>query len=494
MKIKDAKARYKMGAVLIMALLMLAVYEVSSDITFERGTDASGQDWDRGSIDHIRTSNGKVWEALGSNIQIAINEVHSNTTDDMGTVQIPSGTYTIMSQLTVYDNITFVGGGRNTILQRGFDGTLIDESSVENVIFENLKFDGNGYSKIMLIFRTGCSHIHFDNVCLVNSGQTTNDYDWGISFYGANFSSFSGTVDGFSKCISLTNQAEYCTVDAIVRPADYIDSSFDGIQVQGDYNNVDIIVHHSGYRGVYLLGNYNKINAVINETGDYGFFQQDGEGNIVTATIRNAGMLSLHSGGGAGIRQGKNNQYQFDIEGSYYDGISVGSHIGAGENCSGNTFIISAKNNNQGGGTRSGLKLYTSTHVTANVSDNVFYGGVLGDDQTVSTQTYGIHITGSGIENNNTFYGFNIFGNTDGGIATGGDDNAFIDFNIHGNGGSAVTIVGSGEHIFSRCKGYQTFIPTVNVSGFQAGYTWFDCAANIEYRYNGTAWVSTTFT
>jgi len=37
-------------------------------------------------------------------------------------------------------------------------------------------------------------------------------------------------------------------------------------------------------------------------------------------------------------------------------------------------------------------------------------------------------------------------------------------------------------------------VPTVNMSSNQPGDGWFDCVTNTEYRHNGTAWVSITFT
>lgn len=97
MKIKDTKARYKMGAVLIIALLMLTVYDVSSD--FERGTDASGQMWDRGSIDKIRASNGKVWNVTDDDLQLAINSLNNAS----GTVYL-GGNVTVDCVIHLWNN------------------------------------------------------------------------------------------------------------------------------------------------------------------------------------------------------------------------------------------------------------------------------------------------------------------------------------------------------------------------------------------------------
>ena len=373
-----------------------------------------------------------------------------------GRVLIHQGTYNISTTLTIPSNTDIAGEGWKTILKRTFNGNMINQSTGNNILFKSIAFDGGSYSNIMHLWRTGVEDVHYRNVLFFNQGQTTNAWDWAVSFYGANYCSFKGVVKGFARGVTIANGSVGCKIDVIIRDSTYIDEATEGVYIGSDYNHVKAIVYNVGYRGVYVVGNHNIVDVLINKTGDYGLWFHGGEHNIIKATVKEAGMNPPNSGSGVGIRTGKKNIFILNVEKSYYDGVTLGAHIsdtpiGTPEYVEENFLIISTMNNNQSGGVRAGLKLYTGTKTDAYIRYNTIKLVVAGDDQTTPTQTYGIVISGSGIMEYNNFEGGRIFGNVSYAVNIGGNNNVFENINIEGT-----VNISAGTHKFIRCPGYTT--------------------------------------
>jgi len=373
-----------------------------------------------------------------------------------GTLKISKGEFLINSKLTIPSDIIISGEGEKTILKRTFDGALIDQSSGSNIVFKDLTFHGGGKTKIFSIWRTGCENIYYENVKFINEGQTTNSWDWGLAFYGATNCCFKGYVIGFSEGLVITNGSRGCIINATVKDTKYIDTSFEAICVHANGNFVKARIENVGYRGLLIRGSDNIIDVEIIKTGDYGIWFEEGYNNIIRAVVKEAGINQPRSGGGIGIKQGRNNKIIAHIEKCWYDGMVLGAHItdipdGTPAYVEANTIIISSKNNNQSGEQRVGIKLYTGTKKDAYIRYNTLILGEIVDDQDTPTQYIGIHITGSGIMEENVFKGGRIYGNTHSAMDIGGNNNIFEDISIDG----AVNI-NAGIHKFIRCKGYTT--------------------------------------
>ena len=91
----------------------------------------------------IHNSNGKYWEAIGSNIQAAIDDLGS----DGGTVWLPGNTVFISaSEITMSSNINLIGSGKSTIIQRGCtdaNAEIMHLWDDENILIENIAFYGD---------------------------------------------------------------------------------------------------------------------------------------------------------------------------------------------------------------------------------------------------------------------------------------------------------------------------------------------------------------
>lgn len=485
MKIKDVKARYKMGAVLIMALLMLAVYDVSSD--FERGTDASGQMWDRGSIDKIRASNGKVWEATASNLQDAVDSL--NITEG-GIISMGDDINTT-STIYLNDNVTLDLCGHKLSMQAGTNENLIENYDLtgnSHITIKNGVLDG-----VDTTLNAGKSGIKLTNVshCKIEDMVLYNVY-WGIAL-------FNGSV----AAVNEYNEIRSCSVD-------WCNS---GIVIDGNYNTVD--------------------TCYVYNSSAFDFYARHSDiGHNLWTNIHGHGVQSgSPTGEGLGIAE-YDSQYQTVIGGSFHgnypedcvhitskgdnctisniiahnthasaDGFySSGKHVKfdtcVAYSCGGRGFHIAGEHN-----TLDNIKSYN------NDKEGILFGTASDHSSCVNSEIFNNSQDGAGTYGNINIYQpdnisihncdiYDTSATVQYGIKEGGttDYNFFTDNKVYGTFTAGnMYIIGSNTTVDNN-RGYETTFPTANVTTFQAGFAWINLTTNVLNLYNGTAWVSTTFT
>ena len=85
---------------IISALTLIVIIVAVSATALTRTITDNSDDIDT----FIRNSNGKYWEATGSNIQSAINDLGVNG----GTIWLPSGKIDLTSRITLSNNINLI--------------------------------------------------------------------------------------------------------------------------------------------------------------------------------------------------------------------------------------------------------------------------------------------------------------------------------------------------------------------------------------------------
>lgn len=114
----------------------------------------------------IWNSNGNYWDATGTNIQVAINDLTSG-----GTVLLPSGII-YFDKIWINDNIVLQGKGVGSTILRGENGAnvkLIEaNSTIHNFTIQDMTIDGNGSSSQIISLHGNVDFI-LNNLYLFNT-------------------------------------------------------------------------------------------------------------------------------------------------------------------------------------------------------------------------------------------------------------------------------------------------------------------------------------
>jgi len=422
-KYVDLKLRTKKLGVFIVIMLMLTVgiSGVLADITFEYGTDGSGNGYFGPSSGVISVpSIGRVWECNVSDFQLAIWSLNSTG----GTVLVGdniSGT----SAISLVNNtiLDFQGHTMNLTGSAGFhmfqlgDGTTgVTDVEIKNGIFEGNRTNQAG-SYHCIYAQDKCQRIN------IHDNYFTGWYGKAVTFNGG----------------ALGGECEYITVRNNI-----FDDFEQGIDSDGvEYNYV--------YRGV-ISGN------LIEETGDDAIDLGASDAiNIIGNTIRDCctGIevgLSKSTVVGNSISKIDTFGIVLDscvstvVNGNYLFAIEMhGIRMLYARQCSiiGNTIWRSSSGANN---------TYDSIHLQSDAGNPCTYNTIIGntirEDHASNRPKYGINEVDSDQDYNI------IFGNT-----------------INGTVSSAINK--SGVHsIIGYNIGYETVFPTFNVSTAQIGYPW----------------------
>lgn len=158
------------GALLVIALLV-TVSAASLTRTITDSTDNFST--------FIRNSNGNYWEATGTNLQSAINDLTSG-----GTVWLPSGMLTITSRIYLNNNIALIGGGVNvTRIYSNQPGAFIPVTvdGKQNVTISGLTIDMNNVGSNGMYITGGAKNIWITDVSLYHVGYQ-GIYTSGVQF------------------------------------------------------------------------------------------------------------------------------------------------------------------------------------------------------------------------------------------------------------------------------------------------------------------------
>jgi len=168
--VKDnKKSRFYQYGALIVACILISVYLVGSTITLKEPSGSTEGYWE--DIKYIKNSNGKLWEATGSNIQLALWDLNSTSG---GTVWLPSGTLNISTTIFPINNTCIVGAGQ---------GSTIVELA-DNANRSMVAMGWNGISAADNRMSIGIHHVRIEGITFdgrnSSQGETFNQYAKGI--------------------------------------------------------------------------------------------------------------------------------------------------------------------------------------------------------------------------------------------------------------------------------------------------------------------------
>jgi len=449
-KFNNLKLRTKkLGAIIVVFLLLsIAITVVATNNVLKMPSGSTS-----GSVlglDVIRNSNGNTWAALGSNIPTAIN--------DGEVVWLPPGNFTVSSTIYLKNNTQLIGSGNATMLYLADDvnASVLRADSMHNIVVRDLLIDGNmnnncnGYSGGILL--RGCKEVIVERIRCKNiySNAISTDQD------GAGVKSeriivercFADTINGdaairiyLSRNFSVAfNHISNCYYGIMVSTSDYGTIVGNVITDGNGADNIDAGVG-AGWGIATYLSDFIAItaNTII---------------NMSQSVTSGAGGVGIHLNAAVSNSVCANTITLCDGAGVHTIGVCSLISI------TGNTI----RNNCRGSGSHSEITLYDS------IGRNTVSGNVISESGATKCD-YLINVSNSNCDDNL------ISGN----ILVGVASNHMANF-------------ASSDNLVIGNTGYFTVFSTVNMTGTRAGGGWFNASTNVLNVYNGTAWVSTTFT
>jgi len=481
-KLGNLKLRTKIEAFVAASLLLLLI--VGGVIAVNRSISSTSDNLDT----FIRCSNGNYYTATASNLQTAINSLNGSDSK----VVIVGGDITTTSTIYVNDNLTLDFYGHKLSMQAGTNKNIIenyDNSSKSSYItIKNGILDGidttlnDGKMGIVLVNVTNCRIMDVD----------LHNVYWGIAFY-------EGTVSAMNE----HNEIRSCSVD-------WCNSGF---VIDGNYNTVDTCY-------------------VYNSSAFDFYARKSSIGHNYWTNIHGHGVQSgSPTGEGLGIAE-YDSQYQTVIGGSFYGNYPEDCvHITSkGDNCTISNIVVHNTHASGDGFYSSGKHVkfdncvayscggrgfnIAGEHTTLdnirsynNDKEGILFGTASDYSSCINSEIFNNSQDGAGTYGNINIYQpdnisihncdiYDTSATVQYGIKEGGtaDYNFFTDNSLYGTFTAGNLYKIGSNTVVRNNVGYETTFPTANVTTFQAGYAWFNTATNILNVYNGTAWVSTTFT
>ena len=299
----------------------------------------------------IRNSNGNYWVATATNIQLAINDVYTNLTNNRGTVWLPAGTLTITAQITLRSNVELVGCGVNvTRIYSDQSGSFIPFilNGINNVTIRDLTIDMHSQGSNGIYITGASQNIRVEDVSIENAGfQGIYVTDNCRFLYISNVKVKHGSITA-SHGFGLLNMYD-STIDNCIFENYHHDASEDGIDISHCENVTmsNIIIRGAGWHDAIKTIGSKKIvlsNIIIKDSYNYGLklqtntdisidnFYIENTGTIGVACFSDSNGINLNNGyikrsGSTGINIEAVNVScsNIEIDGSLGGGISISS-------------------------------------------------------------------------------------------------------------------------------------------------------------------------
>lgn len=204
MKILKTKERKLYASILIILLLIgVSIYSVNSVTR----TISDSQD----TIEtFIKTSDGKYFSTTNTGLNNSIDSLPNG-----GTIWLPGNTTYSISTVDFESNINYIGGGYSTHFSLIANSDLVTISTEENILIENIRFDGNNESVSAgnAIDITGASkNITIQNCWFVDCDLSFIDCEEGTSFITIEGCFFKGIEESASHPAAVWFAGSHCIV------------------------------------------------------------------------------------------------------------------------------------------------------------------------------------------------------------------------------------------------------------------------------------------